>query len=34
MFGLGFTVYVMLIIFVVVIVGTGVAYWRMYTDPP
>jgi hypothetical protein len=33
MLGLDFTVGIMMVIFAVVIIGTGVAYWRMLTDP-
>ena len=33
MFGLGFYAWVMLVIFVIIIVGTGVAYGKMLTDP-
>lgn len=33
MFGLDFTLGIMMVIFAVVIVGTGVAYWQMITDP-
>jgi hypothetical protein len=33
MLGLDFTVGIMVVIFAVVIIGTGVAYWRMLTDP-
>ncbi len=32
MFEFGFTSGIMVVIFAVVIVGTGVAYWRMLTD--
>jgi hypothetical protein len=32
MFGFGFTAGVMLLIFAVVTVGTGVAYWKMLSD--
>jgi len=31
MFGLGFSAGIMAIIFVVITVGTGVAYWKMLT---
>ena len=34
MFGLGFSAGIMAIIFVVITVGTGVACWKMLTDPP
>jgi hypothetical protein len=30
---LSFTAVVMLLIFVVLLVGTGIAYWKMLTDP-
>jgi hypothetical protein len=30
---LSFTAAVMLLIFVVLLVGTGIAYWKMLTDP-
>ena len=33
MFGIDFTVGIMIVIFAVVIVGTGVAYWQLFTDP-
>ena len=32
MFGIGFTTAVMILIFAVITVGTGVAYWKMLTD--
>jgi hypothetical protein len=33
MFGLDFTLGIMMVIFSVVIIATGVAYWQLFTDP-
>jgi hypothetical protein len=33
MLGIGFTTAVMILIFAVITVGTGVAYWQVLNDP-